>query len=1482
MVTILDGSIGKIQALYDFLTELQVHSLLYETDVEANRNKRMKIFSENDRPYTSPSPQHTATIQFPISIPNADPAAVMELVKDVSQFHDQHLDIEWNYVRMDESIFASMKVFTLGEKHVIVENEYMCPSNHFQDDDTEVIENNVQLFIAIAYAAHTKLIYAYNIRLVSNTSSFNLQLDLKYGNTANRSTKLLTSLSHKVAIKEDNKVEAQYNKNDSLKPLSYASSSSSSSSINTTTLNVKKRHLVTNNNTTINLTIPPLPCDSTIEDFYNYLQPSVSNIYLEPYTSHKVTARLTPFQTQNVQWMIYREGQIINNDNAIIPNLDIYNNLPLLYAGSHDAKDSNRGSYLNLFTDVVSVDRLAINKLIDRSYRGGILADEMGLGKTISVLSLIAKHIWDPKNEFHPKPSECHDLVFSKGTLIIAPSSIIPQWQLEIKKHTPSLSVFIYEGRRNDRSILAKDLAQYDIVLTHYEAFRHEIYYATPRPKRPQRKGVRYNNEFKTSPLVNTLWFRCILDEAQMIEASLTRIAALTKSIPHWYAWAVTGTPIRSNNNHNFTDLYGLYDFLALETTLNSEREFKTFCTDPNYRPIFYQFASMTIRRNNKAALGDQIHIPKQSRHVVRIPFSTIEQHYYDDLWRTCRQRLRLDWLDSIEWSLPDDASEIMQMEYHSLRSKMRPWLLALRQNCIHPSMINNRTMRLENLGETNSTRGAKPLHDVLNDMLRNAMITLDNNQHAYYSMTLKHGGMYEVLQDWRSSYNVYLQHLQSVEDLVQHHADEVKKAQDLKKQKAITEGTNEISTILKYSSNTLMRWHLLLHQYYFYIAGICHRLVTEASEDGQKEEQESLENLYYTKATNIRRVLLENYTSKVKQHVKEVSEAARAIQSDNHNSEFLMGSRPLLDVNTFIEFFKNYYKQQLHPAADEEQQEADREEVAPDINILYNLKYLGPLLDRQYQKILYLRSKIIPILTKPLVDEQQQEEATGNEYEESLRQQELCQVYLSAYQHLLQDRKFIIKGTTMSVAEIIAAEGSWSIDENMNGDAVISPEAKQIEITENAFRKELMSPTGYKVECLRDVEFSLRALKTKYSDATDAASNKQLVLQREHEYIKFCLPIQAKLVDDIDNDFKKLSQLFNSRISYYKYLQGISDTLLEWEHKNPMAEIDKLKMAEAKLEEQIVQNKSRYHYFKVLMEEQISLEKEEKLVKKDCLICQEPIEKGIITYCGHTSCLDCGLLWFKVNRRCHTCNSKVGMNQWYNISYKQMEMHKKGESCSTLLDSNEDDERLKQLINEINKQQIVEGEGQKIDSIIRHIKHIKMTKNGKCVIFSQWAKALDMLKEGLKKNNINFIMVQSGAPSANKKNISKFQEDPNVNVILLHARSQSSGLTLVVAQTVFIVEPVLNESLEKQAINRIHRIGQTKETDVFWYIIQDTIEERIQAIHDVKREHHRNDKKRVTEERVELSKVSEGGGEYVNNDDLRRCFTSDEAYALS
>jgi E3 ubiquitin-protein ligase SHPRH len=62
-------------------------------------------------------------------------------------------------------------------------------------------------------------------------------------------------------------------------------------------------------------------------------------------------------------------------------------------------------------------------------------------------------------------------LTISAGTLIISPGSIISQWESEIKRHAPSLKVYMYLGRRSDPFVTSEELSKYDIVLTHYEVY---------------------------------------------------------------------------------------------------------------------------------------------------------------------------------------------------------------------------------------------------------------------------------------------------------------------------------------------------------------------------------------------------------------------------------------------------------------------------------------------------------------------------------------------------------------------------------------------------------------------------------------------------------------------------------------------------------------------------------------------------------------------------------------------------------------------------------------------------------------------------------------------------------------------------------------------------------------------------------------------------------------------------------------------------
>lgn len=85
-------------------------------------------------------------------------------------------------------------------------------------------------------------------------------------------------------------------------------------------------------------------------------------------------------------------------------------------------------------------------------------------------MGLISKHTWKPNDSSHPKASSFPKLTLSKGTLIVAPGSIMSQWVSEAKKHAPHLKVYEYQGAAKDKISAAK-LAKYDIVLVYYEVW---------------------------------------------------------------------------------------------------------------------------------------------------------------------------------------------------------------------------------------------------------------------------------------------------------------------------------------------------------------------------------------------------------------------------------------------------------------------------------------------------------------------------------------------------------------------------------------------------------------------------------------------------------------------------------------------------------------------------------------------------------------------------------------------------------------------------------------------------------------------------------------------------------------------------------------------------------------------------------------------------------------------------------------------------
>lgn len=102
---------------------------------------------------------------------------------------------------------------------------------------------------------------------------------------------------------------------------------------------------------------------------------------------------------------------------------------------------------------------------------------------------------------------------------------------------------------------------------------------------------------------------------------------------------------------------------------------------------------------------------------------------------------------------------------------------------------------------------------------------------------------------------------------------------------------------------------------------------------------------------------------------------------------------------------------------------------------------------------------------------------------------------------------------------------------------------------------------------------------------------------------------------------------------------------------------------------------------------------------------------------------------------------------------------------------------------------------------------------------------------------------------------LKQFKSRPVFTVLLLSLKFGGKGLTIIEATHVLLVEPSLNPGVEEQAVGRIHRIGQTNKTYVHHFIINDTIEEKIRQLKEIKSQ---NEKWKVTSSGGDILSISE------------------------
>ena len=261
---------------------------------------------------------------------------------------------------------------------------------------------------------------------------------------------------------------------------------------------------------------------------------------------------------------------------------------------------------------------------------GSILADDMGLGKTLQVLTTV-QHFKD------------EGLLEKEKVLVIAPTSLLTNWQEEIKRFTPDLTSYIFHG--NKRKFPKKD---YDIYLTSYGIIR--------------RDEKKFNKK---------KWFLTVVDEAQNIKNPATKQSQAIKKIKTRHRIALSGTPVENR----LSEYWSIFDFVN-KGYLTSLKRFKQ-----NYiTPIEHKHDREVLENFKRITEPFILRRLKSDKNIIKDLPDKITNDIYCNL-STKQASLYQEVLDSA-------MSEVEENEGMKRKGLVLKLINSLKQICNHPSQF--------------------------------------------------------------------------------------------------------------------------------------------------------------------------------------------------------------------------------------------------------------------------------------------------------------------------------------------------------------------------------------------------------------------------------------------------------------------------------------------------------------------------------------------------------------------------------------------------------------------------------------------------------------------------------------------------------------------------------------------------------------------------------------------------------------------------
>ncbi|KAJ3265917.1 hypothetical protein HDU77_003391 [Chytriomyces hyalinus] len=223
---------------------------------------------------------------------------------------------------------------------------------------------------------------------------------------------------------------------------------------------------------------------------------------------------------------------------------------------------------------------------------------------------------------------------------------------------------------------------------------------------------------------------------------------------------------------------------------------------------------------------------------------------------------------------------------------------------------------------------------------------------------------------------------------------------------------------------------------------------------------------------------------------------------------------------------------------------------------------------------------------------------------------------------------------------------------------------------------------------------------------------------------------------------------------------------------------------------------------------------------KKEKNNSEEDAPKSLcVSKCGHLFCIMC-LDTVRTSGSCPMCEHKLGKKDIMEIKETDL-----GEDAMAAADLAADLGALLEM----------DGQSTKIRALVEDLAVVKMecVSKGvpliKSIVFSQWTSVLDLIQEPLKNAGFQFTRLDGKMARADRNTaMTRFKTDPAISVLLLSLKAGGVGLNLTAASRVYIMEPYWNPAVEAQAIDRVHRMGQTRVVNTIRFIAKGTIEDNI------------------------------------------------------